>query len=175
MSPLQIFIAYSKMRGIMPKLHKMALDTRMVYTYNESSHQYEKKFLKFCDMFNDHFNAYGFGGNLFITLAYQYTYGGEIIRNPDVYYASKRWNDFMGRNVIYDGNLKPGARVKYLIWGNENEGVVESISRDFSKVKVTNSLGRTWTTTPGKITEVDGKPLDLSFHFKWKGKEYGKK
>jgi hypothetical protein len=175
MTPLQIFLAYSKMRGIMPKLHKMALDTRMTYNYNETSHQYERRNLKFYEIFEDHFKTYGFGGGMFLTLAYQYPYGGEIIRDPDVYYAARRWNDFMSRNIVYDGNLKVGSRVKYLSWGGTYDGVVESISKDFSRIKVTNGVGRTWSTTIGKITEVDGKPLDLSFHFKWKGKEYGKK
>lgn len=175
MTPLQIFLAYVKMRGITPKLYKMALDTRMAYSYNETSRQYERRHLKFQDIFQDHFKTYGFGGCIFTNLAYQYPYGGEIMRDPNVYYASRRWSDFMNRNIVYDGNLKVGSRIKYLSWGGTYEGVVESISKDFSIIKITNSVGRTWTTNIGKITEVDGKPLDLSFHFKWKGKEYGKK
>lgn len=175
MTPLQIFIAYVKMRGIISKLYKMALDTRMVYVHNENTRQYERRQLKFQDVFQNHFNTYGFGGCIFTNLTYQYPYGGEIMRDPDVYYAAKRWNDFVGRNIVYDGNLKVGSHVKYLSWGDTYEGTVESISRDFSTVRLATSVGRSWTTNIGKITEVDEKPLDLSFHFKWKGKEYGKK
>lgn len=175
MTPLQIFLAYVKMRGITPKLYKMALDTRMTYSYNEDSHQYERRHLRFCDIFEDHFKVYGFGGCLFTNLTYQYPYGGNIMRDPDVYYASRRWSDFINRNIVYDGNLKVGSHIKYLSWGGTYEGTVEFISRDFSRIKLTSGVGRTWTTNIGKITEVDGKPLDLSFHFKWKGKEYGKK
>ena len=177
MTPFEIFIAYAKIRGIMPDLKKLENNnTKMYYDYDPSSGQYKKLYTNFRGIFNSHFKANGFGNTLFVSLLYQYTDGGTILRRDKVSYAHKRWLAFVRNNVKLDNGPKVGDTVKYKSWNQIYEGKISHICDDYSRIRVERGDNRIpQYISPGNIIEVNGKPLELSFHIKWKGKEYGKK
>ena len=175
MTPLQIFLAYTKIRGIMPKIHKLGIDgAKSFYEYDPASGKYIKKYALFKDIISNHFKNHGFGNTMFVSLLYQYPYGREILNIPEVNKAHKRWSTFVNKNIVVEG-IKPGDSVKYKLWGRESEGKVFHIMNDFSRIQVEMGNGRIENVPPGGIIEVNDKPFEFSFYFKWKGKEYGKK
>jgi hypothetical protein len=101
-----------------------------------------------------------------------------MLRNPNVEKAHRRWSTFVNNNVILDGNLKVGSKVKYKWWGREYTGTIFYINKDMSRIKITRNdqhggLFDCDSVHPGCIFEVDGQPVEFSFHIRWKGKEYG--
>lgn len=176
MTPLQVFLAYAKIRGIIPSMHRLAIYSNWkIYLYNPANGQYSKSNAMFKDIFKNHFSNDGFGNTLFVSLLYQYPNGDNILRKPDVEKAHRKWTTFVNNNIIYDGNVKIGDRVKYKWWNAENTGEVVRINRDFSRIEVKRDDGSYVHLNPGCVLEVEGKPVEFSFHIKWKGKEYGKK
>ncbi len=181
MTPLEVFLAYAKSRGIIPSMTKLATDgsTRTFYAFDQPTGQYKKKLASFKNVFDNHFDNHGFGNTMFASLLYQHPDGDVILRKPNVQKAHKRWTTFVGNNIISDGNVKRGSKVKYRWWGQEFTGVVEYINRDLSFVKVrrchNGNIPFIDCVPPGGIIESDGEPANFSFHIKWKGKEYGNK
>jgi hypothetical protein len=177
MTPLQVFIAYAKIRNIIPSICKIAFDNnRLYFDFDPKTGQYTGKRMPFKEMFDSHFKNWGFGNTLFVSLLYQYKDGDVMLKKPDVEKAHRRWTTFVNNNVIYDGNIKLGSKIKYISWGSERTGVVTFINKDFSKVKVKRYGSNTIDSVyPGCVTEVDDQPVDISFHIRWKGKEYGNK
>lgn len=178
MTPLQVFITYAKIRGIIPNIHKMAIDnTRTFYGFDHTTGQYKKMYASFKNIFDNHFNNHGFGNTMFVNLLYQYPDGDTMLRSPNVEKAHKRWSTFVNNNVILDGNIKVGSKVKYKWWNREYTGTVFYINKDMSRIKITRNdhIGSCDSVHPGCILEVDGQPIEFSFHIRWKGKEYGNK
>lgn len=178
MTPLQVFITYAKIRGIIPNIHKMAIDnTRSFYGFDHTTGQYKKMYASFKNIFDNHFNNHGFGNTMFVNLLYQYPDGDTMLRSPNVEKAHRRWTTFVNNNVILDGNIKVGSKVKYKWWNREYTGTVFYINKDMSRIKITrnDNIGSCDSVHPGCILEVDGQPVEFSFHIRWKGKEYGNK
>jgi len=179
MTPLQIFITYAKIRGIIPYIQKLAFDsTRQFYSFNYATGQYNKTYASFKNIFDNHFNNHGFGNTMFVNLLYQYPDGDTMLRNPNVEKAHRRWTTFVNNNIVFDGNIKVGSKVKYKWWNSEYTGTVNYINKDISGIKIsrdTLEYARPIydNVHPGCIIEVDGQPVDFSFHIRWKGKEYG--
>ena len=180
MTPLEVFIAYAKIRGIIPGMHKLAIDNaRTFYAFDQYSGRYIKKCATFKNVFNNHFENHGFGNTMFVNLLYQYQNGDKILKKPDIQKAHKRWTTFVNNNIILDGNVKRGSKIKYKWWGHELNGTVEYVNKDLSFIKVKRCNGGNMPlmdcVPPGGIVESDGEPANFSFHIKWKGKEYGDK
>ena len=175
MTPFQLFLAYVKIRGIMPELKKAESNKRRPYwEFDPTVGKHVQKLVTFQQMFVNHFKSNGFGYSPLLSLLYQYQNGDVILRLPKVEKAYRLWSTFVKRNIILDEPLKVGAKVKYRSWGIEHTGVLKKIIPDYSRFVIKSDTGNTQTISPGSILEVDGKPYEFSFHFKWKGKEYGK-
>ncbi len=178
MTPLQVFIAYAKIRRIIPYIHKIAIThDRTFYNFDQQTGQYTKKYMSFKNVFDSHFSSYGFSNSLFTNLLYQYPNGDVMFRRPCVEKAHKRWMTFVNNNVIFDGNLKIGSKVRYRWWNIEYTGVICSVNKDLSAIRIRRDCDRPVLDVmhPGSIIEVDGQPPEFSFHIKWRGKEYGNK
>ena len=177
MTPLQVFIAYAKIRGIIPDIHKIAVDnTRTFYGFDQTTSQYKKMNASFKNVFNNHFSNHGFGNTMFVSLLYQYSNGDTMLRKPNVEKAHRRWTTFVNNNVVLDGNIKVGSKVKYKWWSREYTGTVFHINKDMSRITITRNdqyNEHCDSVHPGCILEVDGQPVEFSFHIRWKGKEYG--
>ena len=179
MTPLQIFVTYAKIRGIIPYIQKLAFDsTRQFYSFNYATGQYNKAYASFKNIFDNHFNNHGFGNTMFVNLLYQYPDGDTMLRNPNVEKAHRRWTTFVNNNIVFDGNIKVGSKVKYKWWNSEYTGTVNYINKDISRIKISRDIIEYDrpiydNVHPGCIIEVDGQPVDFSFHIRWKGKEYG--
>lgn len=177
MTPLQIFITYAKIRGIIPYIQKLAFDsTRQFYSFNYATGQYNKTYASFKNIFDNHFNNHGFGNTMFVNLLYQYPDGDTMLRNPNVEKAHRRWTTFVNNNIVFDGNIKVGSKVKYKWWGHEYTGTVFYVNKDMSRIKISRDGQNTEIMDhvhPGCIIEADGQPVEFSFHIRWKGKEYG--
>lgn len=179
MTPLQVFIAYAKIRGIIPYIHKMAIDnTRTFYGFDHTTGQYKKMYASFKNILDNHFSNHGFGNTMFVNILYQYPDGDTMLRKPNVDKAHKRWSTFVNNNVILDGNIKVGSKVKYKWWNREYTGTVNYINKDVSRIKIYRDINEydrpiCDNVHPGCILEVDGQPVEFSFHIRWKGKEYG--
>lgn len=177
MTPLQVFIAYAKIRGIIPYIHKIAIDnTRTFYGFDQTTGQYKKMNASFKNVFNNHFSNHGFGNTIFVNILYQYPNGDMMLRKPNVEKAHRRWTTFVNNNVVLDGNIKVGSKVKYKLWSREHTGTVFYINKDMSRITITRNdqyNEQCDSVHPGCILEVDGQPVEFSFHIRWKGKEYG--
>lgn len=176
MTPLQVFIAYAKIRGIMPELKKAENNQlRSYFEFDPQTGQHVKKNISFKGMFENHFFNNGFGYSPIYSILYHFDDGDIVLDMPKVNKAHRRWRTFVINNVILDEPLKNGAKIKYKSWGMEREGTVHHIMNDYSRILVKDENDRIQYISPGNILEVEGKPFEISFHFKWKGKEYGKK
>ena len=177
MTALEVFVAYAKLRDIVPDIHKVALDNaRSYYNFDDALGQYKKINASFKDVFYGHFSKNGFGGYMFYNILYQFQRGDVILNEPRVDKASKSWLRFVKNNVVLDSKIEPGSKIKYKFWGLEHTGVVTEIRYDLSRIEVRrDNDSRINYVRPGQILEVDDKPFEFSFHIKWKGKEYGKK
>ena len=179
MTPLQIFITYAKIRGIIPYIQKLAFDnTRSFYSFDQSTGQYSRICASFKNIFNNHFRNHGFGNTMFVNLLYLYPDGDSMLDNPCVEKAHRRWTTFVRNNVIFDGNIKVGSKVKYKSWNQEYTGTITQIDKDMSTINIKRdceNFEMVDHVNPGCILEVDGQPVEFSFHIKWKGKEYGNK
>ena len=177
MTPLQVFLTYAKIRGIMPDIIKLGMrKTTNFWGLDPGTGQYCKKQASFSEILDNHFKTNGFGNTLFVSLLYQYFDGDWFLRKPRVEKAHKRWTTFVWHNVIPDGNVKVGSKVKFKWWNAEKTGTVRFISRDFCKIQVQDDeTSQIYHIQPGCISESDGEPADFSFHVKWKRKEYGVK
>ena len=173
MTPLQVFLSYAKIRGIMPELIKIGSREAVdFYKYSGVTGRYERVNAKFRDVFDNHFKNHGFGWTLFNSLLYNF-------RNVDTTWddklekAHRLWSGFV-RNNTYLDNMKVGDKVKFVSWNNEREGTILDISKDYSRIKVAFDVGsRTTFINFGNIREINGEAFEPCFHIKWKGKEYG--
>ena len=175
MTPFEIFISYAKIRGIIPELHEVAFTTVKYWVFDTGTGLYKQIDGKFSDLFNNYFSSNGFGGSLLFSLLYQYENGDKIFRKGKIFNAHRKWLTFVRNNVIIDNEIKCGDTIKYMMYGSEYEGTVIKISNDYSGISVKNNVGNIHYVKPGNILEVNGKPFEFSFHFRWRGKEYGKK
>jgi hypothetical protein len=177
MTALEVFVAYAKLRDIVPNIHKVALDNaKHYYSFDDVLGQYRRISAPFKDVFYGHFNQNGLGGYMFYSILYQFQKGDVILNEPRVDKASKSWLRFVKNNVVLDSKIGPGTKIKYKFWGSEYIGVVNGIKYDLSRIEVRrNDDSRINYIRPGQIIEVDDKPFEFSFHIKWKGKEYAKK
>lgn len=179
MTPFEVFMTYVKLRGAMPTMHKYAMIPRSIYVFDVNEGRYTRKPCMFKDVFNNHFQNHGFGNTIFVNLLYQYPDGQMAFDDPNVEKAHKRWTSFVSKNVIPDGNIKVGSKVKYKFWGVEHVGTVSFINNDYSRVKIVRNNNEQMpfydNVSLSSIVECDGNPVDISFHIKWKGKEYGTK
>ena len=178
MTPFEVFMTYVKLRGAMPTLHKLSARIRSVYLFDVDEGRYKMKPARFKDIFDNHFRNHGFGNTIFLNILYQYPDGDSFLESPEVNKAHKRWTTFVNNNVILDGNIRVGNKVKYKFWGVEHTGVIVYINKDFSRVKIRRDSDDIRMpfydhVSPGSILESEGEPADISFHIKWKGKEYG--
>ena len=177
MTPLQVFLTYAKIRGIMPDIIKLGLRRANNYWgYDPATCQYSRKQVTFSELFDCHFKLNGFGNTLFVSILYQYYDGDSFLRKPNVEKAHRRWTAFVGNNIISDSNVKVGSKVKFKRWNSDKAGTVTYISRDFCRIQVEDDQTHTtYHIQPGCVIESDGEPPNFSFHIKWKGKEYGVK
>lgn len=175
MTPLQVFLTYAKIRGIMPDIIKLGMrKTTNFWGLDPGTGQYYKKQASFSEILDNHFKTNGFGNTLFVSLLYQYFDGDSFLRKPRVENAHKRWTAFVNNNIIPDGNVKVGSKVKFKWWNTEKTGTVRFINRDFCRIQVQDDeTSQIFHIQPGCISESDGEPADFSFHVKWKRKEYG--
>lgn len=177
MTPLQVFLTYAKIRGIMPDIIKLGMRTTSnFWGFDPATGQYNKKQATFSEIINNHFKTNGFGNAMFVSLLYQYYDGDSFLRKPRVENAHRRWTTFVNKNIVPDGNVKVGSKVKFRWWNSDKSGTVMFINRDFCRIQVKDDLTNSvYHIQPGCITESDGEEPDFSFHIRWKRKEYGVK
>ena len=73
MTPLQVFLAYAKIRGIMPDIIKLGMRTTSnFWGLDPGTGQYIKRKATFSEIVDNHFKLNGFGNTMFVSLLYQY-------------------------------------------------------------------------------------------------------
>lgn len=175
MTPLQVFLTYAKIRGIMPDIIKLGMRTTSnFWGFDPATGQYSRGKANFSTIMDNHFKSNGFGNTLFVSLLYQYVDGDSIIRKPRVETAHRRWTAFVNNNIVSDSNVKVGSKVKFKWWNTDKSGTVMFIPRDFCRIQIKDDLTNSvYHIQPGCIIESDGQPAEFSFHVRWKRKEYG--
>ena len=170
MKPIEVFIKYAKIRGIMPFI-KAREGGKVIRIPDWYSWQMSyKDFKTFANEYTYHNGFYG----LFSELEY-YFFGNDCMyRNENYSKAIRLWNGFVARNILVKNPPKEGDKLTINTFGNtEEEYTFLKFYDAFRSVQVKDDTGRMFYYNVDRIKKLNGEPFELEFYIKWKRKTYG--
>ena len=170
MKPIEVFIKYAKIRGIMPFI-KARERGKVIQVPDWYSWVMGFKDLKtFVNEFTFHNGFYG----LFSELEY-YFFGYNCSQiNQNYNKASRLWTGFVNRNIFLKNEPKEGDKLTLLTHANREEDFKFLKFYDgYRSLQVKSDRGRTFYYNVDRIKKLNGEPYELDFYIKWKRKTYG--
>jgi hypothetical protein len=169
MKPVEVFIKYAKIRGIMPLLKaKEGNKVIQIPDWNSWEMVY-KNFKTFANEYVYHSGFYG----LFSELEY-YFFGHNCMYNQDYNKAMRLWTGFVTRNILVKNPPKEGDKITLLAYNNNEENFTFIKFYDsYRSLQVKDDNGRAYHYKVDRIRKLNGEPYELEFCIKWKRKTYG--
>ena len=170
MKPIEVFIKYAKIRGIMPFIKYRERGKVIQVPDWYSWDMVFKDFKTFANEYTYHNGFYG----LFSELEY-YFFGHDCPQiNQDYNKASRLWNGFVSRNIFLKNEPKEGDKLTLLAYNNREEDYKFLKFYDgYRTLQVKSDSGRTFFYNIDRIKKLNGEPYKLDFYIKWKRKTYG--
>ena len=170
MKPIEVFIKYAKIRGIMPFIKARERGKVIQIPDWHSWVMVFKDFKTFANEFTYH---HGFNG-LFSELEY-YFFGYNCSQiNQDYNKASRLWTGFVNRNIFLKNEPKEGDKLTLLAYNNREEDFKFLKFYDgYRSLQVKSDSGRIFHYSVDRIKKLNGEPYELDFYIKWKRKTYG--
>jgi hypothetical protein len=169
MKPIEVFIKYAKIRGIMPFL-KFKEHNKVIAI--PDWHTWKVAYKNFKTYTNEYVKYSGFYG-LFSELEY-YFFGHDAALNQDYSRAIRLWTGFVNKNIFIKNPPDVGDTIRIVIFANEERDYKFLRFLDgYRSVQVKDDNGRLFYYNVDKIRKVNGEPYELDFYIKWKRKTYG--
>jgi hypothetical protein len=170
MKPIEVFIKYAKIRGIIPFIKARERGKVIQVPDWHSWDMVFKDFKTFANEFTYHNGFYG----LFSELEY-YFFGHDCSQiNQDYNKALRLWTGFVNRNIFLKNAPKEGDKLTLLAYNNREEDYKFLKFYDgYRSLQVKSDSGRTFYYNVDRIKKLNGEPYELDFYIKWKRKTYG--
>lgn len=169
MKPIEVFIKYAKIRGIMPFL-KAKERNKVIAT--PDWHSWDIVYRNFKTYTNEYVLHNGFYG-LFSELEY-YFFGHDSMYNQDYNKAIRLWPGFVSRNILIKNPPKEGDTITVTTFANdEHDYKFIQFWDAYRSIQVKDELGRRFFYNTDRIKKLNGEPYEMDFYIKWKRKTYG--
>ena len=173
MKPIEVFLKYCKIRGIVGEVKSMENFKQITkYRYDAGTRKYVEIRLMFKDTINLHVNEFGFR---YLFNEIENLYCKNRCFSEKYLKAKRLWNDFCRNNVKISNPLNKGDKItvrfslegeiqyEFVEYTNDHNAII--VLKDGKRQKI--FLG-----TRDIICLENGEEYEADFFIKWKGKEY---
>lgn len=175
MKPVEVFVKYCKLKGIMHHIKKIENNNYVINFVYSTDFSLKKQFLTIPDALSNSFENKGF---FWMFCDFEYAcwerigwMNSYIYFNDKYYKASTCWRRFVRNNVILKNDIKKGDKVKFV--GRNSSYSFIKFAKGYRDVIVRNlENNRLCTFRVKEIEKINDEDFAADFYIKFKGKIY---
>lgn len=175
MKPVEVFVKYCKLKGIMRHIKKIENNSYVTSFKYSADYTFKKTNITISDSISDSFENKGFFWMFcdFECICWRRILdtNNYLYSNDEYYKAARCWRRFVRNNVILKNDVKKGDKVKFV--GRNSSYAFIEFAKGYRDVIVRNlENNRLCTFRVKEIEKINDEDFAADFYIKFKGKIY---